>query len=160
MSSRTIADLIHRDVPTLRAGTTVGEAIAMLRGTGLPALPVVDDHGGYVGIFGEREFIAALFPGYLRDIGHAAFVPRSIEVALDKRAGCVHEPVSQWMNAEHLEAGPDVSDVQLAETFLNHRVLVVPICDRGTITGLITRRDFFDALADRLPTSPSSETDS
>jgi hypothetical protein len=33
------------------------------------------------------------------------------------------------MNTEHVEAGPDVSDVQLAETFLNHRVLVVPICD-------------------------------
>lgn len=77
----------------------------------------------------------------------------------DKRAACLHEPVSKWMNAEHLEAGPDVSDVQLAETFLNHRVLVVPICDRGAVTGLITRRDFFDALADPLPTSPSSQTD-
>jgi CBS-domain-containing membrane protein len=159
MSSRTIADLIHRDVPTLATDTTIGKAIALLRQTALPALPVVDDRGGYAGIFGEREFIAALFPGYLRDIGHAAFVPSSIETALDKRAACLHEPVIQWMNAEHLEAGPDVSDVQLAETFLNHRVLVVPICDHHHVTGLITRRDFFDALADRLPTPPL-ETDS
>lgn len=160
MNSRTIADLIHRDVPTLRADSTIGEAIAMLRRTGLPALPVVDDRGGYAGIFGEHEFIAALFPGYLRDIGRAAFVPRSIESALDKRAACLHEPVSQWMNTEHLDADPDVSDVQLAETFLTHGVLVVPICDHDNVTGLITRRDFFDALADRLKTSPPCETDS
>jgi CBS-domain-containing membrane protein len=155
MNDQAIADLIRRDVPTLAKSTTIAEALAALRSTGLPALPVVDGQNRYAGIFGEREFIAALFPGYVRDLGYAAFVPRSIEAALDKRAGCRNEPVSQWMNAEHLEADPDVSDVQLAETFLNHDVLVVPICDRGTVTGLITCRDFFNALADRLQDQPS-----
>jgi CBS domain-containing protein len=150
MSAREIADLIYRDVPTLRTTTAIGEAIAILRETDLPALPVVDDRDRYAGIFGEREFIAALFPGYVRDLGYAAFIPRSIDTTLDKRAGCRDEPVSQWMNAEHLEAGTEVSDVQLAETFLNHDVLVIPVCDHGAVAGLITRRDFFDALTDRL----------
>ena len=155
MSAREIADLILRDVPTLRTTTTIGQAIAVIRGSGLPALPVIDHHDRYAGIFGEHEFIAALFPGYIRELGYAAFVPRSIELALDKRASCRDEPVGQWMNAEHLEASPDVSDLQLAETFLNHHVLVIPICDHATVTGLITRRDFFHALADRLEQQPS-----
>lgn len=155
MSAREIADLIYRDVPTLRITTTIGEAIAVIRDSGLPALPVIDHQARYAGIFGEHEFIAALFPGYIRELGSAAFVPRSIEVALDKRAACRDEPVGQWMNAEHLEASPDVSDLQLAETFLNHNVLVIPICDHATVTGLITRRDFFNALADRLQPQPS-----
>ena len=33
--------------------------------SGLPALPVVDERERFAGIFGEREFMGALFPGYL-----------------------------------------------------------------------------------------------
>jgi CBS-domain-containing membrane protein len=150
VNARAIADIVQRNVPTLRTTTAIGEAIAILRTVDLPALPVVGDHDRYAGIFGEYEFIAALFPGYIRDLGYAAFIPRSVDAALDKRAACRAEPVGQWMNAEHLEATTDVSDVQLAETFLNHNVLVIPICDHELVTGLITRRDFFHALADRL----------
>ena len=155
MSAREIADLIYRDVPTLRTTTTIGEAIAVIRVSGLPALPVIDHHDRYAGIFGEHEFIAALFPGYIRDARLRRLRSTLHRAALDKRATCRNEPVGQWMNAEHLEASPDVSDLQLAETFLNHNVLVIPICDHATVTGLITRRDFFHALADRLQQQPS-----
>ena len=35
-----------------------------------------------VGIFGEREFITALFPGYVGSLRHAASVPKSIDALL------------------------------------------------------------------------------
>ena len=54
------------------------------------------------------------------------------------------------MNTEHVDVGPDYSDVQVAEIFLHHRVLVVPVVAGGRIEGLITRRDFFRTLADRF----------
>jgi len=38
----------------------------------VPALPVVNVAGTLVGVFGEREFIGALFPGYLTTLGYAA----------------------------------------------------------------------------------------
>jgi CBS domain-containing protein len=150
MSPNTIADLIRRDAPTFAETATIAEGLAALRTTGLPALAVTDERGRYAGIFGEREFFAALFPGYVRDLGYAAFVPSSIAAALEKRGGCLAEPIGRWMHADHLEASTDVSDLQLAETFLHHDVLIVPICDAGTVIGVITRRDFFNALADRL----------
>ena len=150
MSPRTIADLVHREVALLRTDQPIGEAVAAVRESGLPALPVVDERGRYAGIFGEREFMTALFPGYVDTLGSAAFIPGSMDEVLEKRQTCRLEPVSRWMNKEHIEVPSDVSDIALAETFLHHRVLIAPVCEDGAIAGVVTRKEFFEELADRF----------
>lgn len=136
--------------PLLRETQTVGEAVELLAGQELPALPVVDADGKLLGIFGEREFIAALFPKYLGQLKSAAFVRHSLDEALEKRAPCRDEPIAEHMNTEHVEAPDDVSDVQLAETFLHHRVLIVPVVRNGEPIGIVRRSAFFRALAQRM----------
>jgi CBS domain-containing protein len=150
MSPRTIADLVHRDTPVLRDDMTVADGVRLVVDSGLPALPVVNGAEKLVGIFGEREFMGALFPGYVKELPYAGFVPRSIESVLQKRASCRLEVVRQHMNTEHVDVPPDFADVQLAETFLHHRVLIVPVAEKGQVQGVITRSEFFAALADRF----------
>jgi predicted transcriptional regulator len=70
--------------------------------------------------------------------------------ALERGAAALAEHVAKHMTTDHVEAGPDPSDAQLAETFLHHRVLIVPICEHGQVSGIVTRNDFFRALAERL----------
>ena len=137
-----------RETPLLRRGESVGAAVEKIRGSGLPALPVVDEQEHLVGIFGEREFMAALFPGYLNELRYAGFVPSTLDDAIEKRAACRVEPVGDHVNTEHIDVGNDFSDVQVAETFLHHDVLVVPVVDAGKVRGLITRADFFRRLAE------------
>ena len=122
--------------------------------SGLPALPVIDGDGRLCGVFGEREFLAALFPGYLQQLGYAGFVPRALEDCLEKRAGCRHDPVAAYMTTDHVDVSADFSDAQVAETFLHHRVLIVPVLDDRRLVGVITRSDFFTALARRFLESP------
>jgi len=150
MNPRTIAELVHREVPLLKQDQPVGEAVAVVLEAGLPALPVVDSEQRLVGIFGEREFITALFPGYVANLKYAAFVPKSIDAVIEKRHGCRHEPVSRHMNTEHIEVPADFSDIQLAEVFLHHRVLIVPVTHEGRVSGIVTRSEFFAALAERF----------
>jgi CBS domain-containing protein len=150
MSPRAVTDSVIRQAPLLQAGDHVGKAATALVAAGLPALPVVAEDGGLLGIFGEREFIAALFPGYLGELKSAAFVSGSIEDLIDKRLECRLEPVSKYANTEHIDAGPDHSDTQLAETFLHHRVLIVPIVDGNSVLGIVTRSEFFHALVKRF----------
>jgi CBS domain-containing protein len=150
MSPRTIADLIHRNAPVIRHDEPVGAAVERLLESRLPALPVVDGQERFAGIFGEREFITALFPGYVGTLGSAGFVTKSIDVALAKRQGCRFEPVSKHMNTEHVDVGPDFSDVELAEIFLHHRVLIIPVTEGKHVIGLVTRSDFFKAVAERF----------
>jgi CBS domain-containing protein len=150
MSPRTVTDPLLRDAPLIRATDSVGDATRAVLDSGLPALPVVDDDDRLVGIFGEREFLGAVFPGYLKELKYAGFVTRSLEDALEKRRECRAEAVSAYMNTEHIDVGGDYSDAQVAETFLHHRVLLVPVVDDGKVVGVITRSDFFRSIADRF----------
>ncbi len=149
MSPQRIASNVRREVPLLRDDERLREAVSEIIEAGVPALPVVDAEGKLVGIFGEREFIGALFPGYLKQLGYAGFVPRSLDTALEKRAVCAGEAVGEYMNTDHIDVGEDFSDIELAEIFLHHRVLIVPIVDDGRVTGIVTRADFFRGLAER-----------
>ena len=149
MSPQTINHAIRRVAPLLRDTTTVADAVRQILDCDLPALPVVDAGDRYVGIFGEREFMGAFFPGYLDTLGYAGFVPKRLEDVLERRAQCTAETISQHMNTEHVDVPVDASDVQLAETFLHHRVLLIPVTDDHRVVGVITRRDFFRALAER-----------
>jgi CBS domain-containing protein len=77
-------------------------------------------------------------------------VPDTLDEAVADSSERRREPVSKRMNTEHIEAGPDCSDAQLAETFLHHRVLIIPIVANGEVRGIVTRWDFFKAVAERL----------
>jgi CBS domain-containing protein len=150
MSPRTVTDSLLREAPLVRASDTVAEATRAVLDSRLPALPVVDDRDKLVGIFGEREVLGAVFPAYLKELKYAGFVKRSLEDALEKRRECRAESVSAYMNTEHIDVGGDFSDAQVAEIFLHHRVLVVPVVDDGKVVGVITRSDFFRSVAERF----------
>jgi CBS domain-containing protein len=150
MSPRAITDALLREAPLLRVTDTVGDATRAVLDSGLPALPVVDERDRLVGIFGEREFLGAVFPGYLKELKYAGFVKRSLEDALEKRRECAAEVVRPYMNTEHIDVDADYSDAQVAEIFLHHRVLVVPVNDGGAVVGVITRSDFFRSVAERF----------
>jgi CBS domain-containing protein len=150
MSPRSIGHDLVRNAPALHRDLAVAPAVGRIIESDLPALPVVDDRRRLCGIFGEREFMAALFPGYVRELGYAGFVPRRLDDALAKRAACAAEPIAKHMNTEHIDVGEDFSDVEVAETFLHHPVLIVPVTRDRRVVGVITRSDFFHRLAKRL----------
>ncbi len=147
--SRLTADLI-RDVPLLGVRDPIEVALLALLESGLPALPAVDEHEHLAGIFGEREFMIALFPRYLGQLSSAKFVPRSLDQALEKRADCRTEAVGNHLNTERIAIPSDYSDSQVAETFLHHRVLIIPVVEDKRVVGALTRSDFFARLAERL----------
>ena len=138
------------DAPTVRADEPVIEGVRTLLASGLPALPVVDADGALVGLFGEREFMAALFPGYVGELHYAGFVSGRLDEALERRAACAQEPISRHMSTEDVSVDEEFSDVALAETFLHHRVLVVPVLHEGRPRGVVTRMAFFRRLAERF----------
>lgn len=139
-------------VPVLRADRPLREAVDALKQVDVPALPVADERGRFRGIFGEREFIAAIFPGYLGELRYAGFLPRSLDAAIERRSACLAQPLLDFTNREPIAVTEGFSDAELAETFLHHRVLIIPVLDRERrVTGVITRRTFFEIVSGRLP---------
>ena len=145
-----MTQLTIEDAPTLRADETVASGLRTLLASSLPALPVVDADGVLVGLFGEREFLKALFPGYVGELHYAGFVSAQLDEALEMRATCAQEQISQHMNPEEVSVEEGSSGVGLAEVFLHHRVLVVPVVRDKRPVGVITREAFFRRLASRF----------
>ncbi|HKJ34957.1 MAG TPA: CBS domain-containing protein [Solirubrobacterales bacterium] len=146
----TVVQETIREIEPLTADEPVGSAARKVLASGLPGLPAVDEEGRFVGIFGEREFMAALFPGYMNELHSAAVVSRTIDETIERRTGCAEESIRDYLTTDHVVVEDEHSDTQLAELFLHHRVLVIPIATSGKVHAVVTRNDFFHALASRV----------
>lgn len=50
-------DLMTRDTATLHTDASLGEAIGLMVGRGVSALPIVDQHGNLVGLLTEDDLL-------------------------------------------------------------------------------------------------------
>lgn len=139
-----------QEVTPLAADEPIGRAARKVMEADLPALPVVDGKGAFAGIFGEREFMAALFPAYVGTLASAAMLSRNMDETIERRESCREEPVRDYMTTDRVLVEDNYADTQLAEIFLHHRVLIVPIATAGRVHAVVTRNDFFRALAEKL----------
>jgi CBS domain-containing protein len=139
-----------QEVDPLPADETVAAATRRIVELGLPALPVVGGDGKFAGIFGEREFLEAFFPGYVGTLSSARMVSRTLDAAIERRLSCRSEPVSEHLTTDHVLVEDDYSDTHVAELFLHHRVLIIPIATDGRVHAIVTRHDFFRALAQKV----------
>ena len=139
-----------REIDPLSADELVGTAVKRVLDSGLPGLPAVESDGSFVGIFGEREFMTALFPGYVGELGSSAMIKRSIDEVIERRETCTGEPIRKYLTTDHVVVDDEYSDTRMAELFLHHRVLVIPIATAGKVHAVVTRNDFFRELAEKL----------
>ncbi len=153
--SQRLAHRLAKPVVVLDQDESVAGAARKLLHGRLRALPVADSRGRFVGVFGEREFLCALFPGYLGELKSAAFFTAALDEAIEGRAASAQQPVKDFMTTDHVDVPATASDLQLAEIFMHHRVLILPVVDDGVVVGVIDRQAFFEELAgkflDRLP---------
>ena len=147
---REIAHSTLREIEPLSAQTPVATAARKMIEADLPALPAVDDRGRFAGIFGEREFMTALFPGYVGTLASARMVSRNIDETIERRLECRVEPIADYLTTDHVVVEDDYSDTELAEIFLHHRVLIVPIATEGRVHAVVTRADFLRVLVEKL----------
>ncbi len=157
MAEKSCARRLVKPTTVLADDETVASAVRKLLDSDLRALPVADGRGRMAGVFGEREFFTALFPGYVGELKSAAFMTAELDEAIEQRASAAGDLVRRYMTPDHVDVPPTASDLELAETFLHHRVLILPVVDAGAIVGVIDRQDFFATLAgsflDRVPGS-------
>jgi predicted transcriptional regulator len=139
-----------REVQPLSADEPIGSAARAVVDSGLSALPAVERDGSFAGIFGPREFMTALFPGYVGELGSGAMISRSVDETIERRSDCAEQPIRRWLTTDHVLVEDDFSDTQLAEIFLHHRVSIIPIATGGRVHAVVTRSDFFGSLVERF----------
>lgn len=152
-------DLLSTEPRTLRPEQTVGEALRILLAHWMLAIPVVDDHGRYLGMFGKSQLLQLALPSIARDRplphgAHPVGLSFSSETLADMRARlreAIHQPVSRFADATAPVLHPDTPT---AETILmlNRARNFLPVVDRGTgrFIGMVSTWEVLAKLGEGL----------
>jgi len=146
-----MADL--RDLPLVDAtvpdSATFAEAVARLFEAQVPALAVVAADGRLVGVVSELDVLRAVFPGYLAELRHTAFLEDDPD-ALDARARAVRDrPVGELARKVEVLDG-DESETHAAERFLHTGEQALPVVERGRLLGMLSIAALSHARLDRV----------
>jgi CBS-domain-containing membrane protein len=154
MSKTLLSELELLDV-SVAASASFAEAAEILLSSGLSAIAVVDESRAVVGFFTEDDLLKGLFPGYLDELRHTAFLRDDVAALSEKGRGAAEEPVARHMR-KAITVNVDDSAAHVAERFLHCEWGALAVVDeRGKFLGMVRQTDFCRALLRRLQAAPS-----
>lgn len=138
--------LVDASVP---ASATFAEAVSTLFEASVPAIAVVTESGAVAGLFGEGDLLRAVFPGYLRELRHTAFLPDDAAVLNELAEKVAFRPVGEF--ARPVEAlTSDDSQTHAAERFMHSGEYALPVVDGGRFIGMLSIAALCHARVDRV----------
>jgi CBS domain-containing protein len=128
----------------LRTATFLAAARALF-GTGSSAIAVVDAEQCVVGLFTDDDLLRGLFPGYLGDLHHTAFVseePDALAARLEEASG---KPIEQYMR-KPMTVDIEASAIHVAERFLHSPWGALAVVENERFVGMVDQVDFVETL--------------
>jgi len=141
------ADIMVRNVVTVKPDDEVGTAIKLLWEHDVSALPVVDSDGAVVGIVSEADLVRRVEigterqrPWWLEAVTPAATLAGEFAKSHGRM---VHE----LMSTDVVSAAEEMSLSEIASLLEKHRIKRVPILRDGKLVGIVSRSNLIQALA-------------
>jgi CBS domain-containing protein len=125
------------------------EAARALFGTGISAIAVVDAEQRVVGLFTDDDLLRGLFPGYLGDLHHTAFLreeQHALAARIEEASG---DPVERHMR-EPMTVDVGASTVHVAERFLHSPWGALAVVENERFIGMVDEVDFVETLMRQL----------
>jgi len=134
--------LIRKDIEPLRPDMYLDEAAKVIIHSGLKGLPVVDDHGGVIGMLTETD--------YLKHLNADTFLELLLgmlgeDFELKHRCHVTH--VSEAMTSPAVTVSLDAGFQEVIGAFHRHEGRSTPVVDSdGNLLGMLLRKDFFSSF--------------
>lgn len=149
---RRVSEYMHADVPTIGVRATYRDVANAMRDRKTNGLVVVDEAGKPVGIVASQQLIRHVLPMYLNRV--AALASFDNPLAFRRRVHAVaRDPVTAFMARPVQTIRADATMLEAAVILAEYRQL--PVVDaQGRLTGLLTRTDVKNVIAEILATEP------
>jgi CBS domain-containing protein len=125
------------------------EAARALFGTGISAIAVLDAERRVVGLFTDDDLLRGLFPAYLGELRHTAFLreePDALAARIEEASG---EPVERYMR-EPMTVDVGASALHVAERFLHSPWGALAVVENERFLGMVDEVDFVETLMRQL----------
>ena len=128
MTIATILSNKGRDVATVRAGTQVRDAVALLADRRIGAVPVIDP-SGICGIFSERDLVRCV---------------------AEHGSGVLDWPVDRVMSSPVETVDPETPILSALSTMTQRRMRHLPVVEGGEIRGIVSIGDLVKHRIERI----------
>lgn len=135
-------ELVDASVPR---SAPLSEAARLLGESRVGALAVLDEGRHVTGIFGELQLLSLLFPRYLGELHHTAFVRDDPGLLAECFARVRDQPVGTSAQ-EPVTVDAGASATHVAERFLHLDMPAIAVVRDGTYLGMLSLADFCRAL--------------
>jgi CBS domain-containing membrane protein len=154
--SITVADLMTKDVVTVKKETSLVEAARRLTGLRISGMPVVDDKDMVIGVVGELDIISAV--GGQKSSGVKNIFRRMLgEPVPSQKDG---NTVGDVMSTPPITIRPHEDIREAAHILEGHRIKRIPVIDEfGRLIGVISRADIVRGMsrASRVTDTPRNK---
>jgi len=146
-----VADIMERDVPTVRPEDTVETLLRILREHDLPGVPVVNEGGRCVGIVTESDLVLRDEEEDLRLPLHIDLLGGTVFLGPVKRfeerfKKAIAATVEDMMSRDPVTVAPDADVHEAARLIAEHRHNRLPVVEHGRLVGVVTRLDVLEAI--------------
>ncbi|MFG1928839.1 CBS domain-containing protein [Cryptosporangium sp. NPDC048952] len=137
MTHRTVKEVMTANVHSVHVGSSVKSIAERLDGTGITAVPVLDDETNVVGVVSETDLLHKIT--YQDDTDEW---PRFLRRHRTDRAKAEGLLAGDLMTSPAVTIGPDNSVVEAAQRMEKYKVKRMPVVnDTGELVGIVSRGD-------------------
>lgn len=138
-----------RELPLVEASvseaTTLLDAARTLVAARTAAIAVVREDGTVAGLFTDDDVLRGMFPAYVEDLHHTAFVEDEGEILGARLEATAADFVTRHMRPA-LVVDIDASALHVTERFLHCPWGAIAVVDKGRFVGMLRQVDFVDRL--------------
>lgn len=134
---------------SVRADTGFPEAARALLAAHSSAIAVVDGDERVIGLFTDDDLLRGLFPRYLSELRHTAFLVDEEQPLSASIAAAAGEPVSRYMR-DAVTVEIDSSAAHVVERFLHTPWGAIAVVEAGRFVGIVGQLEFTERVIEQL----------
>ena len=134
---------------SVQADTPFLEAARALLSAHTSAIAVVDDAERVTGLFTDDDLLRGLFPDYLSELRHTAFLVDEGQPLSPNIEAVAGEPVSRYMR-KPVMVEIEASAAHVVERFLHTPWGAIAVVEEGRFVGILGQLEFTERLIEQL----------
>lgn len=134
---------------SVRRGAPFVEAARALLAAETSGIAVLGDEDRVVGVFTDDDLLRGLFPRYLDELHHTAFLVEDAERLVASIEAVAKEPVDRYLR-DPVTVEIDSSVAHVVERFLHTPWGAVAVVEDGRFVGMVDQLAFIRHLLNRL----------
>lgn len=142
-----VKDNIYKDISCVCEFSSLRQVIRIMKLHRIPAVPVVNQLGEYLGCISEREILSVAVPEYMKSMYNTSFM-HNLDQIINHLSGILDEQAINFLEKNYPYVSPDDSMSYAADLLYRSQRTILPVVDGKILAGWISRIEILSVSLD------------